>query len=87
MIAYPIFPRTISHFLCFKGTIRSNPQSVSKVCQIRRHEDVNLVLLFKRDHIISLLRPFISSQAGSRYYFRLSNQKYFPVLLLRFAEK
>ena len=36
--------------------------------QIFRHDDLNLVLGTKHDHIISLRRLFISSQAGSFYF-------------------
>ena len=59
--------------------------SSSAFRQFLRHGNSNLVLDISHDHIISFRRPFVSSQAGSRYYFSLSNRKYFPVFLLCFV--
>ena len=59
--------------------------SSSAFRQFLRHGNSNLVLDINHDHIISFRRPFVSSQAGSRYYFSLSNRKYFPVFLLWFV--
>ena len=60
--------------------------SSSAFRQFLRHGNSNLVLVINHDHIISFRRPFVSSQAGSRYYFSLSNWKYFPVFLLWFVK-
>ena len=59
-----------------------DPEFTSKFRQVLRHDNLNLVLVINHDHIISFRRPFASSQAGSRYYFDVSNRKDFPVLLL-----
>ena len=59
--------------------------SSSAIRQFLRHGKSNLVLVINHDHIISFRRPFVSSQAGSRYYFSLSNRKYFHVFLLWFV--
>ena len=59
--------------------------SSSAIRQFLRHGNSNLLLVINHDHIISFRRPFVSSQAGSRYYFSLSNRKYFPVFLLWFV--
>ena len=46
---------------------------------------VRSILVITKWQIISFRRPFISSQAGGKFYFSLSNLKRFPVLLLYFA--
>ena len=53
-----------------------DPNFASTFRQISRHGKSNLALVINHDHIISFRRPFVSSQAGSRYYFSLSNREH-----------
>ena len=81
----PNFPRTNSHFLYFRWKNQFVLNFTSTCRQFLRHDVLHSVLVITHIPIISTRRPFVSSRAGSRYYFSLSNRKWFPVLLLRFA--
>ena len=65
------------HFLYFRWKNHLDPKFASTFRQIVRHDNFNLVLIINHDHIISFRRPFVSSQAGRRYYFSLSKRKFF----------
>ena len=73
-----VFFNKVNSCSFFGENIIRIPNFLSTFRQILRHGNSNLALVINHHHIISVLRPFASSQAGSRYYFSLSKPEIFP---------